>query len=257
MQQFRLSEGGRIDRTQPITFKFRGRSFQGYAGDTLASALLANGQSLLNRSFKYGRPRGVMAAGADEPNALLQLGATEATQVPNVRATQQELYSGLVAEPVAGWPSVDFDLKSLLGRFGGAMMPVGFYYKTFMWPQSFWMTYEKFIRKAAGLGRSPLERDPDRYDTLNQHCDVLIIGGGPAGLQGALTASQNNQRVILCDEQSEFGGCLLSSVEVIDQQPATEWVEAAVQQLQAMPNVTLLPRATATGFHDHHFVTIF
>lgn len=256
MQQFRLSEGGRIDRTQPITFKFRGRSFQGYAGDTLASALLANGQSLLNRSFKYGRPRGVMAAGADEPNALLQLGATEATQVPNVRATQQELYSGLVAEPVAGWPSVDFDLKSLLGRFGGAMMPVGFYYKTFMWPQSFWMTYEKFIRKAAGLGRSPLERDPDRYDTLNQHCDVLIIGGGPAGLQGALTASQNNQRVILCDEQSEFGGCLLSSVEVIDQQPATEWVEAAVQQLQAMPNVTLLPRATATGFHDHHFVTI-
>ena len=255
-QKYRLPEGGRIDRTQPVNFRFRGKTLQGFQGDTLASALLANGELLLNRSFKYGRPRGLVAAGADEPNGLLQLGATEATQVPNVRATQQELYPGLVAEPVAGWPSVDFDLKSLLGRFGGAMMPVGFYYKTFMWPKSFWMTYEKFIRKAAGLGRSPLERDPDRYDKINQHCDVLIIGGGPAGLQAALTASQNNQRVILCDEQAELGGSLLGMVESIDGQPAIEWVAAVSAKLQQMPNVTVLTRATATGYHDHNFVTI-
>lgn len=189
---------------------------------------MANGISLLGRSFKYGRPRGIMAAGADEPNALLQLGATEATQVPNVRATQQELYDGLVCEPVSGWPSVDFDLKSIAGTLGGKMMPVGFYYKTFMWPGKLWMTYEHFIRKAAGLGRSPLENDPDTYDKMNQHCDLLVVGGGPAGLMAALTAARAGKRVILCDEQNEFGGYLLGASESIDGQDALEWVAATV-----------------------------
>ena len=222
-QKFRLTDGGRIDRDQPVRFTYRGKRYKGFKGDTLASAMLANGQNLVGRSFKYGRPRGIMAAGADEPNAILQLGATEATQVPNVRATQQEVFEGLVSDPVAGWPSVDFDLKSIAGTLGGKLMPVGFYYKTFMWPAKLWMTYEKFIRKAAGLGRSPLENDPYQYDKMNQYCDLLVVGAGPAGLMAALTAAQAGRRVILADEQAEMGGSLLSSDQQIDGQPAMQW----------------------------------
>ena len=255
-QKFRLTDGGRIDRDQPVRFTYRGKRYKGFKGDTLASAMLANGQNLVGRSFKYGRPRGIMAAGADEPNAILQLGATEATQVPNVRATQQEVFEGLVSDPVAGWPSVDFDLKSIAGTLGGKLMPVGFYYKTFMWPAKLWMTYEKFIRKAAGLGRSPLENDPDQYDKMNQYCDLLVVGAGPAGLMAALTAAQAGRRVILADEQAEMGGSLLSSDQQIDGQPAMQWAESVLAELSAMANVTLLPRATATGYHDHNFVTV-
>ncbi len=255
-QNYRLPNGGRINRSKPISFKYRDKDYQGFEGDTLASALMANGVSLIGRSFKYGRPRGIMAAGADEPNALVQLGATEATQVPNVRATQQELFDGLVCEPVSGWPSVDFDLKSIAGAVGGKMMPVGFYYKTFMWPGKFWMTYEHFIRKAAGLGRSPLESDPDTYDKMNHHCDLLVVGGGPAGLMAALTAARGGKRVILCDEQNEFGGYLLASTENIDGVDAMQWVSNTVCELQSMDNVLLLKRATANGYHDHNFVTV-
>ena len=255
-QSHRLPSGGRINRSKPVNFRYRGKDYQGFEGDTLASALMANGINLLGRSFKYGRPRGIMAAGADEPNALLQLGATESTQVPNVRATQQELYDGLVCEPVGGWPSVDFDLKSIAGTLGGKFMPVGFYYKTFMWPGKLWMTYEHFIRKAAGLGRSPVENDPDTYDKINQHCDLLIVGGGPAGLMAALTAGRGGKRVILCDEQNEFGGYLLSSAETVNGDDAIDWVTATVAELAGMDNVTLLPRSTANGYHDHNFVTI-
>lgn len=252
----RLSAGGRIDRTRPISFTYRGKTLQGFQGDTLASALLANDQNLLGRSFKYGRRRGIVAAGADEPNAILQLGATEATQVPNVRATQQELFDGLVADPVAGWPSVEWDLKSLAGTLGSRLMPVGFYYKTFMWPANLWMTYEKFIRKAAGLGRSPNEKDPDQYDKMNQYCDLLVVGAGPAGLMAALTAARAGQRVILADEQSEMGGSLLSSTQLLDGQPAMQWVEQVLAELASMPDVLLLPRATVTGHHDHNFATL-
>ena len=255
-QPRRLPSGGRIDRNKPLRFTFRGRSFLGFKGDTLASALLANKQHLVNRSFKYGRPRGIVAAGADEPNAIMQLGATEATQVPNVRATQQELYEGLVAVPVAGWPNIDFDLKSLLGRLCSRMMPVGFYYKTFMWPKKFWMTYEKFIRKAAGLGWSPVKKDPDLYDKINQYCDLLVIGGGPAGLQSTLTAARAGRRVILCDEQCEFGGNLLGTKATLNEAPAIDWVASVVKELATMTCVTMLSRATASGYHDHNFVTI-
>lgn len=252
----RLAKGGRIDRSQALSFTFNGQTYQGYAGDSLAAALLANGVDIVGRSFKYSRPRGIVAAGAEEPNAVLQIGSTEAAQIPNVRATQQALYSGLVANSTNGWPSVNTDLMGILGKVGGGMMPPGFYYKTFMYPQNLWMTYEKYIRKAAGLGRSPTEVDPDIYDQLNQHCDVLIVGAGPAGLAAALAAGRSGARVILADEQEEFGGSLLDTRETLDGKPAADWVAQAIAELQKMPEVTLLPRATVNGYHDHNFLTI-
>lgn len=252
----RLSQGGRIDRSQPLTFSFNGQTYQGYAGDTLAAALLANGVDVIGRSFKYSRPRGIVAAGAEEPNAVLQIGSSEAAQIPNVRATQQALYANLTATSTNGWPSVNTDLMGILGKVGGGMMPPGFYYKTFMYPQNLWLTYEKYIRKAAGLGRSPKENDPDIYDYMNQHCDVLVVGAGPAGLAAALAAGRSGARVILADEQDEFGGSLLSTREMLDGKPAADWAAKAIAELQKMPEVTLLPRATVNGYHDHNFLTI-
>ncbi len=252
----RLSKGGRIDRNQPLTFTFNGQRYQGYAGDSLASALLANGVDTIGRSFKYSRPRGIVAAGAEEPNAVLQIGSREETQIPNVRATQQALYAGLVANSTNGWPSVDKDMMGIIGKVGGKLMPPGFYYKTFMYPSSLWMTYEKYIRKAAGLGRAPTENDPDIYDHLNQHCDVLVVGAGPAGLAAALAAARSGARVILADEQEAFGGSLLDTRETLDGKPASEWVDAVIAELQSLPDVTLLPRATVNGYHDHNFLTI-
>ncbi len=255
-QSNRLSQGGRIDRSRQLSFTFNGKSYQGHAGDTLASALLANGVNIVNRSFKYSRPRGIFAAGAEEPNAVVQLGKTEAGQVPNVRATQQALYDGLEARSTNGWPNVQRDIMGLVGKLGGQFMPPGFYYKTFMAPASMWMTYEKYIRKSAGLGRSPMENDPDNYDHRHQHCDVLVIGAGPAGLAAALAAARSGARVILCDEQEEMGGSLLDSRETLDQQPAAQWAERVIAELAGLDNVTLLPRTTANGYHDHHFVTL-
>jgi sarcosine oxidase subunit alpha len=252
----RLSNGGRVDRSKVLTFTFNGQSYKGYEGDTLAAALLANGVDIIGRSFKYSRPRGIVAAGAEEPNAVLQIGATEATQIPNVRATQQALYQGLVATSTNGWPNVNNDVMGILGKVGGKLMPPGFYYKTFMYPQSFWMTYEKYIRKAAGLGRSPTEVDPDTYDNYNQHCDVLVVGSGPAGLAAALAAARSGARVILADEQEEFGGSLLDSRESLDGKPATEWVASVIAELASLANVVLLPRSTVNGYHDHNFLTI-
>ncbi|WP_189473079.1 2Fe-2S iron-sulfur cluster-binding protein, partial [Litchfieldella qijiaojingensis] len=255
-QPNRLQAGGRIDRSRRLSFTFNGQTYQGHAGDTLASALLANGVDVVNRSFKYSRPRGIVAAGAEEPNAVVQLGSSEAAQVPNVRATQQALYDGLVARSTNGWPNVQRDLMGLVGKLGGQFMPPGFYYKTFMAPASLWMTYEKYIRKSAGLGRSPSESDPDIYDHLNQHCDVLVIGAGPAGLAAALTAARAGARVIVADEQEEMGGSLLDSRELLDGMPAERWVAQVLKELAGLANVTLLPRTTANGYHDHHFVTL-
>lgn len=252
----RLPKGGRVDRSQPLTFTFNGQNYQGFAGDTLAAALLANGVDIVGRSFKYSRPRGIVAAGSEEPNAILQIGSTENAQVPNVRATQQALYAGLVAGSTNGWPSVNNDVMGILGKVGGGMMPPGFYYKTFMYPQNLWLTYEKYIRKAAGLGRAPLEVDPDIYDHLNQHCDVLVVGAGPAGLAAALAAGRSGARVILADEQEEFGGSLLDTRETLDGKPAAEWAAKVLAELSSLPEVTLLPRATVNGYHDHNFLTI-
>ncbi len=255
-QQNRLQSGGRVNRSKPLSFTFNGKQYPGFEGDTLASALLANGIDIVGRSFKYSRPRGIVSCGADEPNAVLQLGATEATQVPNVRATQQELFDGLVAATTNGWPSVENDLMGMVGKVAGHMMPPGFYYKTFMYPQSLWHTYESMIRKAAGLGRSPLANDPDRYETINQHCDILIVGAGPAGLAAALTAARGGARVIIADEQNEFGGSLLNSRQLLNGQSASNWINAVVEELQGYPDVMLLPRSTVNGYHDHNFVTI-
>ena len=253
-QRYRTPQGGRIDRDQEISFTFNGKQFTGLAGDTLASALLANGQHLVGRSWKYHRPRGVISAGAEEPNALVQLEKGNRT-VPNARATQVELYDGLDADSVNCWPSVDFDLLSVNSWFA-RMMPAGFYYKTFMWPKSMWLRYEHFIRKASGLGVAPRENDPDRYEHAHAHCDVLVVGGGVAGLAAALAAGRAGARVILADEQAEFGGQTLGSLVQIDGVDASQWIENAVAELQGMDEVTLLPRSTVFGYHDYNFLTI-
>ena len=210
----RLSEGTAVDTTKAVVFKYDGVVYEGVEGDTLASALLANGVRLVGRSFKYHRPRGIFTAGSEEPNALVQLGDGERTE-PNTRATQVELFSGLNARSQNCFPSVSFDvgaINSLLSRF----LPAGFYYKTFMWPASLWMTYEKMIRRAAGLGKSPTEKDPDKYEQVYDHCDVLIVGAGPAGLSAAHAAAACGGKVMLIDEQGRAGGSLLSSGAKLD-----------------------------------------
>jgi sarcosine oxidase subunit alpha len=253
-QPCRLPHGGRINRERPLGFSFNGRRLGGYEGDTLASALLANGVQLVARSFKYHRPRGIIGCGAEEPNAIFQIDEGPHT-VPNLRATQTELYDDLVAESVNCWPGVEWDIGTVNGWFS-RLLPAGFYYKTFMWPQRLWGTYEHHIRKAAGLGRSPMAPDPDRYERRNAHCDVLVVGAGPAGLAAALAAARTGARVILCDEQSEPGGSLLASREHIDGGPAVEWVDRVVNELRSHEDVELLQRTTAFGYHDGNFVTL-
>src|SRR5262245_24210720 len=225
---FRLAAGGRVDRSRPLAFEFDGTRYQGYAGDTLASALLAHGVHFVARSFKYHRPRGIFAAGSEEPNALVQL-ARGARSEPNVRATTTELYDGLVAESQNGWPSLGFDVGALAGTLS-RLIPAGFYYKTFMWPSSpkAWLVYERFIRRAAGMGRAAENADPDRYEHQYAHCDVLIVGAGPAGLAAARAAAAAGVRVMVCDEGSSFGGSLIGEGTTIDGGDAGAWVEGTV-----------------------------
>ncbi len=256
VQNYRLPSGGRINRNKVLTFRYNNRYYKGYEGDTLASALLANGVDIVGRSFKYSRARGIMCAGVEEPNAIMQVGATEATQIPNVRATEQSLYDGLVCSSVKGFPSVRFDFMSLVGRVAGGAMGPGFYYKTFMFPAFMWETYEKFIRKAAGLGRSSRERDPDTYDHMHQHVDVMVVGGGASGLMAALSAARAGARVIIADEQSEMGGALLHHYKEIDNMPALDWVQQVCDELDANENVQRFTRSVVTGLHDHNFLTI-
>lgn len=251
-QPNRLDTGGRVDRARPITFTWNGTAYPAFAGDTLASALLANDITLVNRSFKYHRPRGIVGAGSEEPNAIMQIGNGATTQ-PNLRATQVELFDGLSARTTKGWPSLRFDVAALNDVFS-RLFGAGFYYKTFMFPRHSWDSYEKFIRNSAGFGTAPEHADPDRYDHRNAHCDVLVAGAGPAGLMAALAAGRTGARVIIADEQNEFGGSLLSSVESIDDNPATEWISDVVAELSRMPEVVMLPRCTVFGYYDHNFV---
>jgi len=250
---FRLKRGGRIDRQRSIGFSFDGRSYAGHPGDTLASALLANGVHLVGRSFKYHRPRGILSAGSDEPNALVGIGRDQAHYTPNLRATQVELYDGLVAESQNRWPSLGFDVGAVNDVFSG-FFPAGFYYKTFMWPKSAWkQLYEPNIRAMAGLGMAPGAADGDTYSQRHAHCDVLVAGAGPAGLAAALAAAEAGARVILCDEQAELGGSLLADLDsVIEGKPASQWLADTLAALARHERVTLLPRTTAFGYFAHN-----
>ena len=209
-QPFRVAGVGSIDRSRPLAFTFDGLAYQGYAGDTLASALIANGVHLIGRSFKYHRPRGILSAGAEEPNALVSLARGPGRFTPNLRATQIELYDGLSAASQNRWPSLTFDLGAV-NDLASPLFGAGFYYKTFMGPNLFgknwaWTRlYEPMIRRAAGLGAPPREPDPDRYQRTFDHCDVLIVGAGPAGLAAALAASESGARVVVCDENPDAG----------------------------------------------------
>jgi sarcosine oxidase subunit alpha len=243
----------RIDRAAPLSFSFDGRQMQGFAGDTLASALLANGVRMIGRSFKYGRPRGIVGAGAEEPNALVQLERGAAT-VPNLKATQVELYQGMQAFSTTGWPSLNVDVKSIMGH-AARFMPAGFYYKTFMAPAKMWPLYEDIIRRAAGYGHAPVEADPEHYDHLHHHTDVLVVGAGACGIWSALIAARAGLRVMLVDEQAEMGGWLLTDHELkIDGYHSLAWLKACMAELDGLPNVKRLARTTAFALHDQQLV---
>ncbi len=257
---FRTPSGGRVNRSAVLRFTFDGRRYQGLAGDTLASALLANGVHLTGRSYKYHRPRGILSAGAEEPNALVTVNRGRGRETPNLRATQVELHDGLAAVSQNRWPSLKFDLGSVNGLLA-PLFSAGFYYKTFMGPRILgsnwaWKTiYEPLIRRAAGLGKAPAGADPDHYASRFAHCDVLVAGAGPAGLAAALAAAETGARVILCDEQAELGGSLLAeSVVEIDGEPASGWLAAAVAKLAGYDRVKLLPRTQAFGYFAQNFV---
>ena len=255
-QNFRLEKSGYINREKKISFKFNGKKFYGYEGDTLASALLANGVHLVGRSFKYHRPRGFLGAGVDEPNANVQLYDGAKTE-PNAVATSVELVEGLVAKSQNCWPSVSFDfgaVNNLLHKF----FPAGFYYKTFMWPKNFWYKiYEPIIRKAAGLGVAPLKPDPDRYEHKFEYCDVLIAGSGPSGLASALAAAKNGAKVILAEDKARFGGSLLSDEITIGNKKGKDWADDAILQLKSMPNVIVKNRSQVFGYYDHNMMVMF
>ncbi len=250
MTQSHRIAGGQIDRSTTLRFSFDGQSFAAHPGDTLASALLANGVRLMGRSFKYHRPRGPLSAGSEEPNALVEL-RTGARREPNTRATVVEVFDGLQASSQNRWPSLRFDAMAINDRLN-SFFTAGFYYKTFMWPASFWeKVYEPIIRRAAGLGSLSREEDPDEYDKGFLHCDLLIIGAGPAGLMAALTAGRAGVRVILADEDFRMGGRLNAETHAVGDQTAASWAAAAVAELASLPNVRLMPRTTVLGPMDH------
>lgn len=245
-QDFRLPQGsgvgGSVDRNRPIKFRFDGREYTGYAGDTLASALLANGVRVTGRSFKYHRPRGIFSAGFEEPNTLVQLASGNRTE-PNLKATQVELVDGLEARAVNCWPSARFDLMAVVQWFK-AFMPSGFYYKTFIWPT--WHWYEWAIRGAAGLGKSPVETDPDRYDKRHANTDLLVIGAGRSGLDAAIAAAEQGRRVLLLDDQDQPGGAALHE--------GGDWLAARLKHARSLPTLEILSRCQAFGYYDHNHV---
>jgi methylglutamate dehydrogenase subunit C len=248
-QPNRLTEGGLVDRGRAISFRFDGQDLLGFSGDTLASALLASGKRLVGRSFKYHRPRGVMTAGPEEPNGLVEL-RKGARREPNTKATTIELFEGLEAASQNRWPSLGFDLLAV-NSILSPLLPAGFYYKTFMWPASFWeKLYEPLIRRAAGLGRASLEPDPDTYEKVHAFCDLLVIGGGPAGLSAALAAGRAGARVILCDEDFLLGGRLNSERCAIDDMPGAAWAKHAVDELATLREVRMLTRTSVFGAYD-------
>ena len=254
-QNFRLDNGGLINRDKKISFKFNGKNYSGYEGDTLASALIANGVRLVGRSFKYHRPRGFFGAGVDEPYAMVQLTRSNES-IPNVRATEQELFEGLEAKSVNCWPNVNFDIGAI-NNFLNKFFPAGFYYKTFMWPKSFWYKfYEPFIRKTAGFGVVSPDHDQERYEHKYEYCDLLVTGSGPSGLSSAYAAAQNGARVILAEDKARFGGSLLTSEVSIGNQTGKEWAEKIISELKSMPNVIVKNRSQVFGYYDHNMLVM-
>jgi len=249
----RLAKTGRlVDHSRAIEFTFNGKRLKGHPGDTLASALLANDQMLVGRSFKYHRPRGIVASGAEEPNALVGMGEGARFE-PNQRVTTTELFDGLTCISQNHWPSLDFDIGAVnthLSRF----LPAGFYYKMFIHPRPFWKhVYEPFIRQSAGLGKASNPGDPDRYEHFYYFCDVLVVGGGVAGLQAAVTAAEAGSKVLLMEQTAHWGGRAPVDGGEVDGQPVAEWVDATIAKLQDMPNVTLRNRCMGAGVYDHGY----
>ena len=254
--KFRLSSGGEINRTERVSFKFNGKTFFGYKGDTLASALLANGVHLVGRSFKYHRPRGFLGSGSEEPNAIVQIIKDKARTEPNIRATEIEIFEGFEAKSQNCWPSVNFDVSEI-NNFLSPLLPAGFYYKTFMWPAKLWETYEYFIRKSAGLGVSATERDPDLYDHKHYHCDVLIVGSGPAGLTAASIAVKSGKKVLLVDEKADHGGSLIGSdseLTKINDETPKDWINKAFSNLSKNKNIKILNRTSVAAYHNYNYL---
>jgi sarcosine oxidase subunit alpha len=242
----RLATGGRlIDRTRPLEFRWNNKPLRGFAGDTLASALLANGEVLVGRSFKYHRPRGIVASGVEEPNALVGLGQGRRFE-PNARATTTALYPGLTARSQNHWPSLGFDLGGAAAWLS-PLLPAGFYYKTFMEPRAAWKhLFEPAIRHSAGLGAAPDRPDADHYEFFHVHTDILIVGGGAAGLTAARAAGASGAQVLVLEQSPHWGGRATVDGIRIDDQPAADWIAAALATLDAMPNVTrhIVPAGT-------------
>ncbi len=254
-QPFRLENVGLINRNKKISFKFNNKKYYGYEGDTLASALIANGVHLIGRSFKYHRPRGFFGSGVDEPYALVQLYRNGET-IPNCRATEQELFEGLEAKSLNCWPNVVFDIGAI-NNFLNIFFPAGFYYKTFMWPKSFWYKiYEPFIRKAAGFGAVSTNHDKERYEHKYEYCDLLITGSGPSGLASAYSAAKNGAKVILAEDKPRYGGSLLTSEVNIGNLSGKDWVNNIITELKEMPNVILKKRSQVFGYYDHNMLVM-
>ena len=252
----RVKSSNFIDETTSVSFKFNGKTYYGFKGDTLASALLANNIHLVGRSFKYHRPRGIMSAGSEEPNAIVQVGNDKSLTEPNVRATEIEIYEGLETMSQNCWPSVNFDvggINNILSPF----LPAGFYYKTFMWPASFWGKYEYLIRHSAGLGKSPTKPDTDIYDHKYIHCDVLVIGAGISGIMAAKTAAKNNLKTLLLDEKAELGGTTIyqnSNNFQIDNRISSDWLKNEINELKKLSNLEIKTRTSVAAYHGYNYL---
>ncbi len=255
-KNLRVKSSKFIDETTSISFKFNNKTYYGFKGDTLASALLANGIHLVGRSFKYHRPRGIMTAGSEEPNAIVQVNENKATTEPNVRATDLEIYDGLEASSQNCWPSVNFDIGGI-NNILSPFLPAGFYYKTFMWPANFWEKYEYFIRHSAGLGKSPTKPDPDIYDHKYIHCDVLIIGAGISGIMAAKIAAQNNFKTLLLEEKAEIGGTTIyqdSNNFKINNKISSDWLANEINNLKNLDNLEIKTRTSVAAYHGYNYL---
>ena len=255
-KNLRIKASKFIDETSRVTFRFNGKTYYGFKGDTLASALMANDVHLVGRSFKYHRPRGIMTAGSEEPNAIVQVNDNTAHTEPNVRATEIEIHEGLEASSQNCWPSVGFDIGGI-NNILSPFLPAGFYYKTFMWPASFWEKYEHFIRHSAGLGKSPKVADPDIYDHKYIHCDVLVIGGGISGIMAAKTAAKNNLKTLLLDEKTEIGGTTIyqnSKNFLIDNKISSDWLINEINELKKLDNLEIKTRTSVAAYHGYNYL---